>query len=94
MRADICPTCGGCGDDECCSPCRCHDEGDLFCNCDACLDQSSWEDIRLVAEGRCLSCEHGTDIHDVDGVCWFTVAQGTPGKNLVCPCHVRESQVL
>jgi hypothetical protein len=79
MRADICPTCGGCGDDECCSPCRCHDEGDLF---------------RLVAEGRCLSCEHGTDSHDVDGVCWFTVAQGTPGKNLVCPCHVRESQVL
>ena len=38
MRADICPTCGGCGDDECCSPCRCHDEGDLFCNCDACLE--------------------------------------------------------
>lgn len=37
---------------------------------------------------RCPSCEHGADIHDSTGLCWFTVAQGTPEKDLVCPCHV------
>jgi hypothetical protein len=37
---------------------------------------------------RCPSCEHGLDIHDADGRCWFTVASGLPETNLVCPCKV------
>lgn len=37
---------------------------------------------------RCLSCEHGLDIHDADGRCWFTCASGLPETNLVCPCKV------
>lgn len=38
---------------------------------------------------RCGSCEHRKDYHDVDGRCWFTVASGLPGANLVCVCLVR-----
>lgn len=38
---------------------------------------------------RCPSCEHGVDIHDADGRCWFTVREGQPETNLVCPCKVR-----
>lgn len=37
---------------------------------------------------RCPSCEHGLDIHDADGRCWFTVASGLPGTDLVCPCKM------
>jgi len=28
--------------------------------------------------------------HDVDGRCWFTVADGLPETNLVCPCKIRK----
>lgn len=42
------------------------------------------EDVR-----RCPSCQHGQDIHDVDGRCWYTVGSGVDGANLVCQCIVR-----
>jgi hypothetical protein len=35
---------------------------------------------------RCGGCEHDWDIHDADGRCWYTVARGVEGSNLVCPC--------
>lgn len=41
------------------------------------------------ATDRCSSCEHGFDIHDVDGRCWFTVEQGVPERDLVCSCKLR-----
>ncbi|MER7908263.1 hypothetical protein [Streptomyces sp. NPDC096068] len=42
---------------------------------------------------RCSSCEHGADIHDADGRCWFTVGRGVPGRDLVCPCQTRRLTV-
>lgn len=49
------------------------------------------EDALILALGlenadQCDGCEHGWDIHDVDGRCWYTVARGVEGANLVCPC--------
>lgn len=41
---------------------------------------------------RCPGCEHSMEFHDVDGRCWFTVASGQPGANLVCPCKIRKSE--
>lgn len=41
------------------------------------------------ASARCSSCEHGLDIHDADGRCWFTVQQGVPDRDLVCSCKLR-----
>lgn len=40
---------------------------------------------------RCTGCEHEMQFHDVGGRCWFTVASGLPGANLVCPCKIRKS---
>lgn len=42
--------------------------------------------LGLTGDRRCSGCEHGWDIHDADGRCWFTVAHGLPDSNLVCPC--------
>lgn len=42
------------------------------------------------AAARCSSCEHGLDIHDTDGRCWFTVQQGVPDRDLVCSCKLRQ----
>lgn len=41
---------------------------------------------------RCSSCEHTMDFHDADGRCWFTVLDGLPETNLVCPCKIRTKE--
>jgi hypothetical protein len=40
---------------------------------------------------RCASCEHEPGFHHEDG-CWFGVAQGRVGSNLVCPCDVTAAE--
>jgi hypothetical protein len=45
----------------------------------------------LADQARCPSCQHEKDIHDTDGRCWFTVEQGVPDRDLVCPCKIRKS---
>ena len=62
----------------------------FYCQC--CLtEECECPAIRMVAPAnhdteRCTSCEHEMCYHDVDGRCWFTVEQGTPGHDLVCAC--------
>ncbi|GAA2108021.1 hypothetical protein [Streptomyces synnematoformans] len=38
---------------------------------------------------RCPSCEHGWNMHTDPAGCWFTVAAGKAGENLVCACSRR-----
>lgn len=38
-------------------------------------------------QARCASCEHAAEFHQPEG-CWYTVANGKPGRDLVCPCEV------
>lgn len=45
----------------------------------------------LPEDTRCRSCDHLPDMHREDG-CWFTVATGAEGRDLVCPCLVSVTQ--
>lgn len=38
----------------------------------------------------CPSCQHAADMHSGDG-CWFTVAVGAVGRDLVCPCVMTQA---
>lgn len=41
--------------------------------------------LQSVPSPVCPSCQHAADMHSGDG-CWFTVAVGAVGRDLVCPC--------
>jgi hypothetical protein len=51
------------------------------------MESPAWFDGPAeAADEPCPSCGHDTGIHDNDDRCWYTVKNGVPGYNLVCPC--------